>query len=77
MPHINLSLPTEQLTKATQMASTLGLNRSSYLRRAIEAYNEKIEREILAQKFKEASERCRDESLRVCREFDSIDNIPE
>jgi len=77
MPNINLSLPTEQLTKATLMASTLGLNRSSYLRRAIEAYNEKIEREILAQKFKEASERCRDESLRVCREFESIDNIPE
>jgi hypothetical protein len=77
MPNINLSLSTKQVTKATQIASTLGINRSVYIRRAIDAYNEKIEREILTQKFKEASEKCRDESLRICQEFESIDNIPE
>ena len=77
MPNINLNLSAEQLGKATRIASTIGLKRSAYLRRAIDAYNEEIEREILAQQFKEASEKCRDESLRVCREFESVDHVPE
>ncbi len=77
MPNINLNLPEEQLAKATRIATMLSLNRSAYLRKAIDYYIQKTEREILAKKFKEASTRCRDESLRICKEFESIDHIPE
>ena len=77
MPNINLSLPEEQFIKATQIAAVLSINRSAYLRQAIDYYIAKTEREILAQKFKEASIKCRDESLRMCKEFEVIDPIPE
>jgi hypothetical protein len=52
MPRINLSLSEEQLTKATRMATLLRVNRSTYLRQAIDHFNKETEREILAQKFK-------------------------
>jgi hypothetical protein len=77
MPYVNLNISEEQLTTATVMATKLRLNRSEYLRRAIDHYNRIKERELLAQKFKEASEKCRDESLRVCQEFDNIDHVPQ
>lgn len=77
MPNINLSLPEEQLVKATKIAAMLSLNRSAYLRQAIDYYIAKTERKILAQKFKEASIKCRDESLRVCKEFEAMDHIPD
>jgi len=77
MPYINLNLPEEQVAQATSLASSLGINRSVYIRRAIDNYNRQVEREILAEKFRNASEKCRAESLRVCREFERIDRIPE
>ncbi|MDZ7291533.1 MAG: hypothetical protein ONB44_23185 [candidate division KSB1 bacterium] len=77
MPYVNLNISEDQLLKATKIASLLGLNRSAYFRKAIEHYNKRIERELLAQQFKMASEKCREESLSVCKEFDRIDNIPE
>jgi len=77
MPNINLNLSEEQLSKATKIATALSLNRSAYLRHAIDHYLQKTEREILAKKFKEASVKCRNESLRICKEFEGIDHIPE
>ena len=77
MPYINLNLPEQQVAQATNLASLLGINRSAYIRRAIDNYNKQVEREILAEKFKNASEKCRGESLRVCQEFERIDHVPE
>lgn len=77
MAFVNLNLPEDQLKKATHFAEKLKLNRSAYLRKAIHYYLEKTERELLAEKFKQASEKCREESIAVCREFENIDEIPE
>ena len=77
MPHVNLNIPENQLIKATMLANTLKLNRSAFLRDAINDYIFKIERELLAERFKKASQKCRDESLAVCQEFENVDQIPE
>lgn len=77
MPYVNLNLPEDQVAQATNLAASLGINRSVYIRRAIDHYNKQMEREILAQKFKHASEKCRTESLRVCLEFERTDHVPE
>ncbi len=77
MPYINLNITQEQLSKATHIARQLRVNRSAYLREAIDHYIGKTERELLAEQFKKASEKCREESLRVCHEFENIDEIAE
>ena len=77
MSYVNLNIPHEQLLKVTRLAEKLKLNRSAYIRKAINHYIRKTERELLAEQFKHASEKCRDESIVVCREFENVDNIPE
>lgn len=76
MPYINLNIPDHLLTKATELAKAFNVNRSVYLRKAIDEYVKKTERELLARRVKRASEKCREESLAVCREFENIDKIP-
>ncbi len=77
MAYLNLNIPETQLTKATDLAKALKINRSVFVRDAIQYYIQKTERELLAEQFKRASEKCRDESLSVCREFENADKIPE
>lgn len=77
MAQVNLNIPEEKLKKVTELAKQLNLNRSAYLRQAIDYYMQKTERELLAKQFSEASKKCRDESLSVCREFENIDHVPE
>ena len=77
MPSITLNLSESQLDKAAEMAAKLSLNSEAYLLQAIEYFNRKKERELLAQQFKTASEKVRDESMLVCEEFEEIDQIPE
>ncbi|MDZ7407108.1 MAG: hypothetical protein ONB41_23890, partial [candidate division KSB1 bacterium] len=77
MPYVNLKLSEKQASMAKMLAMQLRLNRSEYLRRAIDHYNKIKERELLAQQFKNASLKCREESLRVNKEFDLIDQVPE
>ncbi len=77
MPYVNLNLPEDQLFKATELSKRLQLNRSAYFRAAIEYYILKTERELLAEQIKQASEKCRDESIAVCQEFESFDQIQD
>ena len=72
MPSIHLQLADHQDTKARELARKLNLNRSAYIRRAVEEFNVRTERELLAEQFRAASEKCREESLRVCREFEAL-----
>ncbi len=74
MPYVNLNLPEEMLEKATKYAKELHLKRSAFLRKAIDRYLVQTERELLAEQFRKASEKCRDESLAVCREFEAIED---
>ena len=72
MPSIHLQLADHQDTKTRELARKLNLNRSAYIRRAVDRYNEQMERELLAERFRKASEMCRQESLMVCHEFQAL-----
>jgi len=74
MPYVNLNLPDEMLEKATKYAKKLHLKRSAFLRKAIDRHIAQTERELLADQFRKASEKCRDESLAICREFEAIED---
>ena len=76
MPSIHLQLPDYQDEKAKELAKKLNLNRSAYIRRAVEEFNVRMERELLAKQFRAASEKCREESLQVCREFEALQDGP-
>ena len=72
MPSIHLQLGDEQDAKTRELARRLSLNRSAYIRRAVDRFNAQVERELLAEQFRSASEKCRKESLAVCHEFESL-----
>jgi len=73
MKQIHLKLEDAQVERTTQLAKELSLNRTAYIRCALDHYNEKIERELLSARFRHASAQCRDEILRVCGEFGLLD----
>jgi metal-responsive CopG/Arc/MetJ family transcriptional regulator len=58
---------TEQLVKETHTS------RNRYINEAIDYYNKLRKRELLAQQFQKESLLCRDESMRVLKEFESIE----
>lgn len=76
MPAIHLQLDEQQDIKTRELAQKLNLNRSAYIRRAVDAFNARIERELLAEQFKIASQKCHQENLLVCREFEAIEDAP-
>jgi hypothetical protein len=74
MPSIHLQLGEQLEAKTREMARRLRLNRSAYIRRAVDQFNAQVERELLAEQFRSASEKCRKESLAVCHEFESLED---
>ncbi|MDP6779081.1 MAG: hypothetical protein QGI83_20165 [Candidatus Latescibacteria bacterium] len=76
MASIHLQLPDDQDTKTRELAMKLNLNRSAYIRRAVAEFNARVERELLTEQFRKASEVCREESIRVCREFEALQDDP-
>ena len=76
MPSIHLQLPDHQDAEARELAKKLNLNRSAYIRRAVEEFNVQVERKLLAEQFRAASEKCREESLQVCHEFEALQGGP-
>ena len=76
MPSIHLQLESQQDTKTRELAMKLNMNRSAYIRQAVDEYNARVERKLLAEQFKNASQKCRQESLRVCREFEALEDEP-
>lgn len=77
MPSVSLNLSDSQFDKATEIAARFSLKPEAYLLLAVEYFNRKKERELLAEQFKTASAKTRNESVAVCEEFDEIDDIPE
>lgn len=75
MPSIHVQLEKQQDAKMRALAQKLNMNRSAYIRRAVDEFNTRIERELLAEQFKIASQKCRQESLQVCREFEAVEHI--
>ncbi len=77
MAQINLKLDDEQVKRTTCLARQLCLKRAAYIRKAIDYFNDKTERELLAEQFKQASAKCRQESVKTCREFEQITELPD
>jgi predicted DNA-binding protein len=77
MPSIHLQLEPDQDARTRELARQLALTRSAYVRRAVEEFNARMERQLLADQMKQASRRCRQESLQVCREFEALVDLPE
>lgn len=73
MAQINLKLDERQVKRTTQLAKRLNMKRAAYIRKAIDAFNSKMERLLLSQQLKAASAKCRGESLKVCHEFEQVD----
>lgn len=57
----------EKLTKA------LHTSRNRYINKAVEYYNQVVKRELLAKQLAEESLLCRQESMKVLTEFESVD----
>ena len=72
MPSVHLQLGDQQDAKVRELARKLSMNRSAYIRRAVDEFNARIERELLAEQFRSASKKCSQESLQVCREFELL-----
>ena len=76
MRSVHLQMEDQQDAKIRELARKLSLNRSAYIRRAVDEFNTRIERELLAEQFRSASAKCRQGSLQVCREFEPLQDIP-
>lgn len=75
MPAISLKLPAELLLASGRGATSLGITRAEYIRRAIEHLNRETEQAMRNKRLADASHRVRDESIRVNAEFDAIDDL--
>lgn len=70
MPSIHIQLDESQDAKTRSLAKKLNMNRTNYIRHALDLFNAQMERKLL----REASEKCRDDSIQVCREFESLED---
>ena len=73
MPAISLKLPERLLEAAGQCAAALRLSRAEYIRRALERMNRDTRDVLRAERLRAASDRVRQDSMRVNAEFDAIE----
>ncbi len=77
MKAISLKLPDEVVSRSAEYAETLSISRAEYIRRAIEHMNKEIEDVLRANRIKKASQKVREESMRINAEFDAIEEDPD
>jgi len=77
MGSISIRLRDELLQEAENKARALHVPRVEYIRLAIVAMNEKVERELRRKRIMEASKRVRRESMKVNAEFSAIEGPPD
>lgn len=73
MSQINLKLDSEQLARTDYLAKCVSMTRTAYIREAIAEYNANVEREVLTEKFLNASLKCRKDSILVNREMEAAE----
>lgn len=65
----------EDFDKAlTSLAKSMKTTKSAVIRKAVINYRDQLDREALRQRIKIASEKVREQSLRICREMSDADN---
>ena len=73
MGTISLKLPESVLKVSRCCVDTLHLSRAAYIRRAVERMNRQTQALVRARRLAEASKKVRKESMRVNREFATIE----
>lgn len=73
MTAVSVRLPDDLLKEADAAAKRLKVARSDYIRMAVSRMNREIESEARRRRLAVASERVRNESMRVNAEFDTIE----
>lgn len=77
MGSISIRLRDNLLQEAEDKARSLHMQRTEYIRLAIIAMNEKVERDLRRKQIMEASHRVRQESMNVNAEFSAIEDAPD
>ncbi|MBI3921129.1 MAG: hypothetical protein HY318_06905 [Armatimonadetes bacterium] len=73
MAYVNLQISEQQLQRTSELARRAGLQRTEYIRRALDHFNRENERKLLSEQFAQSSAACRRSSLQTCREFEVAD----
>lgn len=77
MTSITLRLPDNIVHKIDANAHTLHVSRSEYIKKAITQLNYELQEYERKQKLVSASQRVRQESIKINAEFAAIENDPE
>jgi len=73
MTTFSIRLPDMLVKEVDAKAKLLHLPRSEYVRLAISRMNREVTAEERRKRLRSLSERVRDESMRVCAEFDAVE----
>ena len=77
MKAVSIKLPDELVAKSKEYADTLSISRAEYIRRAIENMNKEIGDILRTNRIKKASQKVREESMRINAEFAAIEKDPD
>jgi len=77
MATISIRLKDDILEEIDERSRKLHMPRAEYIRQAVIAMNEKVDREFRKERMKEASRRVREESMCINAEFDAIEDAPD
>ena len=77
MKAVSIKLPDELVAKSKEYADTLSISRAEYFRKAIENMNKEIGDILRTNRIKKASQKVREESMRINAEFAAIEKDPD
>ena len=77
MNAISMRLPEDVLRDLDRRAALLNLSRTEYIRAAVQAMNQAVDKERRKARIRNASLRVRVESLKVNAEFARIEHAPD
>ena len=77
MPTISIRIQDEVLEELNERSRNLNIPRAEYVRQAVIAMNEKVDKEFRKERIQEASKRVREESMRINAEFDAVEDAPD
>ena len=76
MSTISVNLPDDLLKRCTRDAQSLHVSRAAYIRQSLKRMNRDTERQLRADRLKQASHKVRGERMRVNTECDAIETDP-
>ena len=77
MATISIRIQDDVLEEINEHSRKLRIPRAEYVRQAVIAMNEQVDRELRRKRIMEASRRVCRESMRVNAEFDAVEDAPD